>query len=111
MTHRRRHTEGLPDNANPNAVNALIRAEIARMDVRFLRRGVDTSMVNIATIEAHVAEAVGQGTADEKPTENPDGSVKNNCRKHWRLSTLEFLVDDADSITHFICVVIKTSSS
>ena len=89
----------MPDNANPNAVDALIRAEMVRMNVRFLRRGVDTSVANIATIRGHVAEPKGQGTVDEKP--GPDG--ENNCRKHWRLSTLEFLVDDADSITHFIC--------
>lgn len=120
MTHRRRHTQGLPDNANPNAVDGLIRAEMVRMKVKFSRpkrrivkdlqgrdieivEQVDTSVENVATVRAHVAEAKGQGTPDEKPTVGPGGELINNCRKHWRLSTLEFLVDDDDNITHFIC--------
>ena len=60
------------------------------MKVRFLRRGVDNSVENIETIKAHVAQPAG-------------GDATKGEDKHWRLSTLEFLVDDADSITHFIC--------
>ena len=90
MTHNRRHTEGLPDNANPNAVEALLRAEMVRMNVRFLRFGIDNSAVNIETIKAHVAQPAG-------------GDATKGEDKHWRLSTLEFLVDDSGNITHYIC--------
>lgn len=105
--HRRIETEGLPDNANPNAVDGLLRAEMARMKLKFFRRRtvkgtdstgrpteiieqVDTSAENIAVIQAHVAEPTGGD-----PVKGED--------KHWRLSTLRFLVDGDDNITHYIC--------
>lgn len=78
---------------NENAQKGKIRAENARLGIRWRRRDRDSTDENLESIAKHTREAKGQSA---------NGDL-DGLNKHWDLSTLRYLVDDEDNITHMIC--------
>lgn len=65
-----------------------IETELVNMNLKFSRHlGMNMDAENIAVIRAHATEAKGQ----------------TPMNKHWRLSTLEFTVDDSGEIVGYSC--------
>jgi hypothetical protein len=85
------HRKVKPD-LNDNSTDAKIRSELVKNKIKFHKhRDQDMDSVMIAQIRAHASKATG-------------GNPALGLDKHWRLSTLEFIVDDNEEITHLKCV-------